>query len=355
LPIIARNPPIFEASTDAQVEVAPSVEANSKKIWQQELADMIRTAEDLVAFVGLPESFILEAFAGQQQFPIKVTRHYASQIERGNPQDPLLLQVLPQFAEGSAVAGYLKDPLAEKAFQANKGILHKYHGRALLITTESCAIHCRYCFRRHFPYQEHRQSLSDWDQALAHIEQDPSIHEIILSGGDPLMLTDQHLDRLIARINSITHVHTLRIHSRIPIVLPSRITDSLLSLLRHERLKTVMVIHSNHANEVNAATGSALKKLGAASHALLNQTVLLRGINDCVDNLVALSHTLFKYSALPYYLHLLDKVEGAAHFDLQEDQIKRLMSGVRSQLPGYLVPKLVREVPGEASKSPVFY
>ncbi len=316
---------------------------------------MIRTAKDLGDFVSLPESFIQEAFAGHQQFPIKVTRHYASRIKKGNPRDPLLLQVLPQVAESTTTPGYLKDPLSEKDFQADKGILHKYHGRALLITTGSCAIHCRYCFRRHFPYQDHRQSLADWEQALLHIEQDASIQEVILSGGDPLMLTDQHLDRLIARINSIAHVKTLRIHSRLPVVLPSRITDSLLTILNHERLQTVMVIHSNHANEIDPGTGIALKKLGQACHTLLNQTVLLKGVNDQVDDLINLSHRLFEHSVLPYYLHLLDKVEGAAHFDLEDDSIKTIMSGLRKNLPGYLVPKLVREIPGEASKSPIFY
>ncbi|OZG71662.1 EF-P beta-lysylation protein EpmB [Hahella sp. CCB-MM4] len=322
--------------------------------WQRELANMIRSADELVSYLQLPASLIDEALSGQSQFPVRVTRHYADKIEKGNLQDPLLLQVLPLLAEGDKHANYSIDPLAESHFQANQGILHKYHGRALLITTGACAIHCRYCFRRHFPYQDHRQSLSDWENTLQTITRDSSIKEVILSGGDPLMLTDRHLSGLVKLIEAIPHVQTLRIHSRLPVVLPSRVTPELQEILSETRLKTVVVIHSNHANEIDTNTGRALKQLSHSTDALLNQAVLLRGINDSGEQLVQLSEALFRNGVLPYYLHLLDKVAGAAHFDSNPADVERIMQALRSSLPGYLVPKLVREIPGESSKSPVW-
>ncbi len=315
---------------------------------------MIRSADELVKYLDLPVSLAKQAAAGEKQFPVRVTRHYADRIEKGNLRDPLLQQVLPLDAEGLMTEGYSSDPLAESQFQATQGILHKYHGRALLVTTGACAIHCRYCFRRHFPYQDHRQSLSDWEESLQIISRDPSISEIILSGGDPLMLTDSHLGKLLSVVESTPHVRTLRIHTRLPVVLPTRVTEGLLQLLSETPLKTVIVIHSNHPREIDPLTGDALEQLSRHADALFNQAVLLRGINDNGNTLAELSETLFQHRVLPYYLHLLDKVTGAAHFDTQSHTIDQIMQDLRSRLPGYLVPRLVQEIPGEKSKSPVW-
>lgn len=265
-----------------------------------------------------------------------------------DPQDPLLLQVLSQTAETQAVAGFGNDPVGELAASAAPGIIHKYAGRALIIATQACAIHCRYCFRREFPYASHAQGRLQ--PALNYLAQRPDIHEVILSGGDPLMLDDDRLDRLITDLEQIPHLHTLRLHSRLPIVIPQRVTPQLLARLERSRLQVISVVHSNHPAELDSAVDAALRALRTLGP-VLNQAVLLAGINDSVQTLAALSQALFRSGTLPYYLHLLDKVEGAAHFDLSEERAVALHTALQAQLPGYLLPRLVRDIPGRPHKT----
>lgn len=286
-------------------------------------------------------------------FPLRAPHAYVSRIERGNPEDPLLLQVLPLPQELEVHPGYTEDPLEESDSNPCPGLIHKYHGRVLLILSSSCAIHCRYCFRRHFPYQANTPSKKDWQQALTYIHGDTSITEVIYSGGDPLASNDRQLQWLTEQIASIPHVKRLRIHSRLPIVIPDRITPQLLQWLTATRLQTSMVVHCNHPNEIDAAVGNALYQLKIAGVTLLNQTVLLNGINNCSNTLTTLSDKLFSHGVLPYYLHLLDKVAGAAHFDVSDTEAIALHNQLMNQLPGYLTPRLVRESPHFGHKVPI--
>lgn len=284
-------------------------------------------------------------------FPLKVPLAFARKMQAGNPKDPLLLQVLGSRSELLEAPGYSSDPVGETG-EANpcSGIIHKYRGRVLLIVSSGCAINCRYCFRRDFPYAENQNSRREWRDALRYIAGDPDISEVILSGGDPLLANDAYLQDLVGQITAIPHVRRLRIHTRLPVVIPARITPGLIDAICPESLETVLVIHSNHANEVDASVESALGMLRARGVTLLNQTVLLAGINDSPEALVKLSERLFTAGVLPYYLHLLDKVRGAAHFDVPERAARRLLGEISAQLPGYLVPRLVREVAGARSK-----
>jgi EF-P beta-lysylation protein EpmB len=274
-------------------------------------------------------------------------------MRKGDINDPLLRQVLPLEDELLAAPGYTGDPLGEQEANPHPGLIHKYHGRVLLIVSGSCAINCRYCFRRHFPYQDNKPSRESWQQALAYIAADPSISEVIYSGGDPLTASDSQLRWLTGQVAAIPHVRRLRVHTRLPIVMPSRITAELIEGLSDHRLSTSLVIHSNHANELDDTVASALARLRGAGITLLNQTVLLRGINDDADILSELSERLFALGVLPYYLHLLDKVAGAAHFDTDTGKALALHRALQEQLPGYLVPKLVREIAGARAKTPV--
>ena len=316
--------------------------------WRSALHNAIRSNRELLDFVGLKQSTDLPV----PNFPVLVPRGFASRIQRGNINDPLLQQVLAVPAEFDEVAGFAKDPLAEtntiSGVSPAPGIIHKYHGRALLITTGACAVNCRYCFRRHFPYQEHRGHKHQ--QALAIVRADPTITEIVLSGGDPLLLGDRALTSLINELEAIPHLRRLRIHSRIPVVLPERITPDLIRLLTESRLKTVIVIHCNHANELDHSTASAFTLIKQTAIVLLNQSVLSHGVNDSVDVQVALAEKLFDQGVLPYYLHMPDRVAGTAHFFVKDDRAKLLYQGMQARLPGYLVPRLVREIPGESAK-----
>ena len=284
-------------------------------------------------------------------FPLRVTRSYAARMAKGNLADPLLLQVLPQVREALAVPGYGADPVGDRAAAALPGLLHKYAGRVLLLATGACAIHCRYCFRREFPYGEFQLTRQREADALAYIAADPSIEEVILSGGDPLVLGDERLEGLVRALESIPHLTRLRIHSRLPVVLPSRITDGLLRVLGRSRLQPVLVIHANHARELDSEVAAGLRRLAETGVALLNQTVLLKGINDRPETLAELSRRLFGLGVQPYYLHVLDKAAGTAHFDLPEEKALDLHSALRRRLPGYLVPRLVREEAGKPYKS----
>jgi EF-P beta-lysylation protein EpmB len=323
---------------------------SSDSSWKQALAAAITQPQQLLDYLQLPANLLEAAKTASQLFPLKVPLGFANRMEKGNPNDPLLKQILPLGAELIETPGYLADPLEEQASNPIPGLLHKYHGRVLLIATGTCAVNCRYCFRREFPYQDNNPGSKGWDKALAYIQNDSSINEVILSGGDPLMLSDKPLLNLIQKISEICHVKTLRIHTRLPIVLPERISDSLIKLLENTPLKVVMVIHCNHPNEIDSQVSQALYKLKAAGATLLNQAVLLAGVNDNVDTQVSLQQKLFENNVMPYYLHLLDKVKGTAHFFVSDETATRLIFEMTQRLPGYLVPKLAREVPGMGSK-----
>lgn len=320
--------------------------------WQQALADAVSSTAELCSLLGLdPASLPLDT--ADNAFPLRVPRSFVARMRRGDPRDPLLLQVLPMAAESSLVDGFVSDPVGDLASRAGTGILHKYEGRALLIATGACAVHCRYCFRRHFPYADDSALGDGWRGALDHLKSDPSISEVILSGGDPLSLSDRRLTQLTDALQGIPHIRRLRIHTRQPVVLPERVDDGLQQWLSGVRLQKVVVLHANHANEIDDAVTQACRDLTGAGASLLNQSVLLAGVNDSVAALTDLSEALMGAGVLPYYLHLLDRVQGAAHFEVDEGTALRLLAGVQERLPGYLVPRLVREVPGAPSKTPV--
>lgn len=318
--------------------------------WQAELAASFTRIEDLLEFLNLPASGADAGRLAAGRFAFRVTRSYAARMQKGDSSDPLLRQVLPLGEELIERPGFAADPVGDLAAVVAPGLLHKYHGRALVIATGACAINCRYCFRREFPYGDSRIGRQREDEALAYIASDPAIAEVILSGGDPLVLGDERLGDLVEKITAIGHVERLRIHTRLPIVLPSRITPGLLAMLARTRLKTLVVIHANHPREFNAEVGRALAALREAGIFLLNQSVLLRGVNDAGQTLVELSETLFSHGVLPYYLHLLDAASGTAHFDLPLAEALALHEHLSRRLPGYLVPRLVREEAGKPYK-----
>lgn len=317
--------------------------------WQQILADLVTEPKELLRLLDLANQVALPSPEVLAQFPLKVPRPFIARMQRGNPHDPLLRQVLPLDVE--AVPGGVADPLDERHCNPAPGLLHKYAGRVLLTVAPHCAVHCRYCFRREFDYTANTPGRAQWQAALDHIAADPDIHEAILSGGDPLAAGDRHLAWLVEWLAAIPHLRRLRIHTRTPIVIPQRVTDGLLQWLTGTRLQPVMVLHCNHAQEVDTEVGAALVRLADAGVPLLNQSVLLRGVNDGVAALKSLSEVLFSHRVLPYYLHLLDPVTGAGHFDVPEPEARDLMAGLRAVLPGYLVPRLVREIPGRDAKT----
>ncbi len=321
--------------------------------WQQELARAISDPAELLAALHLDPAWLPAAQAAARLFPLRVPRGFVARMRRGDPRDPLLRQVLPLAEEHLAAPGFSTDPVGDLAAMASPGVLHKYQGRVLLTATGACAVHCRYCFRRHFPYTESSAGTDHWQAALDYLAQEASLREVILSGGDPLTLSDRRLAEFIRAAAGIAHLERLRIHTRLPVVLPERITPELVRTLSSTRLSTVVVIHANHANEIDDAVIEALARLRAAGVTLLNQSVLLRDVNDSAGALVALSETLFAAGVLPYYLHLLDRVQGAAHFEVPEDEARVLMQQLTSRLPGYLVPRLVREIAGAPAKQAV--
>jgi EF-P beta-lysylation protein EpmB len=323
--------------------------------WQRELSRAITQPDALLTELGLDPALLDGARAAGKPFALRVTPSYLARMRRGDVRDPLLRQVLPLAEELRERPGYEADPLHELAALRAPNLLQKYPGRALLITTAACAIHCRYCFRREFPYaDQHEANEGRWSAALAAIASDPSLEEVILSGGDPLSLSDARLTGLTVAIQGIRHVRRLRVHTRQPVVLPSRVDAGLLAWLRSVRLPTVFVLHTNHANEIDGEVREACARLRGAGVTLLNQSVLLRGVNDDVDSLAALSRELFDAGVTPYYLHLPDRVRGTAHFDVPEEEARRLVAALTARLSGYLVPRLVREVPGATSKTAAF-
>jgi len=320
--------------------------------WQVLLSQAITDPKILLRELGLSLDLLPATLKASQAFHLRVPRGFVARMRPADPTDPLLRQVLPVGEELDNVRGYSHDPLQELNAMPVPGVLHKYQGRVLLTSTGACAIHCRYCFRRHYPYPQanpHRQQ----QQTLDYLRADPRISEVILSGGDPLTLSDARLGRLAETLATLPQIKRLRIHSRVPVVLPERVDSALLDWLRTTRLQVILVIHSNHANEIDTEVESALQKLQAVGVTLLNQSVLLRGINDRAETLAVLSERLFAAGVLPYYLHQLDPVAGAAHFEVADKSARLIIKQLRNKLPGYLVPRLVREKPGHPAKSPV--
>ena len=317
--------------------------------WQKILAQGFTSAAELLGFLHLP---VAEGSPlAEKQFKTRVPRGFAALMQSGNRQDPLLLQVLAVDEELQTIDGFTQDPLDEVAVNPIQGLIHKYHGRVLLTVTGACAINCRYCFRRHFPYQSNNPGRAGWQHAVDYIASNPDIHEVILSGGDPLLAKDNVLAELFTLLATVPHLRTLRIHTRIPVVLPERVNEDFIHLLTTNRLHVVVVLHSNHPQELDARVANACMALRSAGCHLLNQSVLLAGVNNHVDTLVALSGRLFACGVLPYYLHLLDKVQGAAHFDVDLDDALAIFQQLQARLPGYLVPRLAREEPGKKNKT----
>jgi EF-P beta-lysylation protein EpmB len=336
---------MITASPDARITPAT---ADWRQLWREAVTD----ARELLDLVGLSQlaDELPPADAG---FQLRVPRGFVARMRQGDRHDPLLLQVLPQLAELDEVPGFVTDAVGDLAAREARGVLHKYEGRALLIASGSCAVNCRYCFRRHFPYGEEMAAANHWREALEHVRRDPSINELILSGGDPLSLSTAKLEELTRSLLDIPHVIRLRIHSRLPVVLPERIDTAFTHWLATLPLQKVVVLHANHANELDASVDAACARMREAGATLLNQSVLLRGVNDDAAALAALSERLFAAGVLPYYLHQLDRVQGTAHFEVPDARALALVDAVRASLPGYLVPRLVREVGGDPAKRPL--
>ena len=329
----------------------PNGQLNS---WQKDYASAITSLSELVEILDLPQETIAKGLKAEDQFKLKVPRTYLDCIEKGNLNDPLLRQILPVDEENQVIPGYRDDPVGDLPASPLPGLIHKYQRRVLLVTTPACAIHCRYCFRRHYPYQEGSANGFEFKRALDYIKTDSTINEVILSGGDPLSLSDAQLDRLLSDIEAINHVDTVRLHTRLAITLPSRLTTALKSLLTKRRFRSVIVVHCNHPNELSLEARSRLSHFANGSIMLLNQSVLLAGVNDDAGILAKLSEHLFESGVLPYYLHMLDPVQGAAHFEVSRNNAIIIMKKLQKILPGYLLPRLVEEIPGKPSKQTIF-
>lgn len=321
--------------------------------WQRLWREAVRDPRELLAMLGLSAGAIAASDEAAAQFPLRVPRGFVARMRRGDPADPLLRQVLPLDEELRPLPGYALDAVGDSAAKAGTGVIRKYRGRALLIATGSCAVNCRYCFRRHFPYAQETAAAAGWRQTVALIAQDRSIDEVILSGGDPWSLATDKLAELTAALAAIPHLRRLRIHTRLPVVLPERVDEPLLAWLAALPWPVTVVIHANHPNEFDASVDAALARLRGAGATLLNQAVLLRGVNDDADTLAALSERAFAAGVLPYYLHQLDRVQGAAHFEVDDATARQLHASLAARLSGYLVPRLVREVAGDPGKRPL--
>ena len=320
------------------------------KNWQQQLALAFNNIDDLCRYLHLSPKDLPVSAAAAASFPLRVPLSFAACMQKGDPHDPLLRQVLPVNDELSVYPGFNNDPVGDLASATLTGVLHKYHGRALFINTGSCAINCRYCFRRNFPYADLQLGKQAENAGISYIQENPDITEVILSGGDPLLLSDARLAKLLQQLNAIKHLKRIRIHSRLPIVLPARITDEFINTLTQSAKQIVLVVHCNHANEINPRVIAACQRLRSHGITLFNQSVLLQGVNDNVAALCALNEQLFSHGVIPYYLHLLDKATGTGHFDVSEAAATGLIKQVQAALPGYLVPKLVKEQAGALSK-----
>lgn len=318
--------------------------------WKNALSEAIRDPAELLSLLQLPRDLLPAAREAAREFPLRVPRGYLTGMEKGNPDDPLLRQVLPLNDELLSVEGFNADPVGDSQASALPGLLHKYNKRVLLTLTGACAIHCRYCFRRHFPYGDENPGRDNWQGVVDYLTQHPEVEELILSGGDPLMLDTTQLYRLTDKLIPLQQLKRLRIHTRLPVVLPERIDSGLLAWLNTLPWQIIVVIHANHPEELGHGQQIALEQLQQLGVTLLNQSVLLRGINDTTSTLIALSRRLFECNVLPYYLHQLDRVSGASHFEVHEQQSKNLLRSMQDNLPGYLVPRLVREIAGKPCK-----
>lgn len=319
--------------------------------WQRVLQDAVRDIHELAGLLDIPAAR-LRAVACESGFPLLVPRGFVARMRKGDLDDPLLLQVLPRAEEDVRAAGFSDDPLREQAI-ADQGVIRKYRGRTLLIASGACPVHCRYCFRREFPYAEQLASRHGWEGAIGKLRRLGDIGEVILSGGDPLSVANRGLEALFDALETIDSVRSIRIHTRFPVMIPERIDAGLLALLGRSSARIVVVVHCNHANEIDASVEAALRDLAGPADLLLNQSVLLRAINDDAATLANLSHRLFDCGVLPYYLNALDPVTGTAHFEVDDESARSLLADLRAELPGYLVPKLVREIPGASSKMPL--
>ena len=320
--------------------------------WQQALARAFNDLPSLLEYLQIEPEHQDNTALAQRQFSLRVPREYAALMRKGDLDDPLLRQVMPRVEETALTSGFITDPVGDGQAVRRPGLLHKYHGRVLIMTTGACAVHCRYCFRRHYPYHKGTATPQQWQGILDYLKEHPSIEEVILSGGDPLMVNDNRLDSWLQQLQALPQLKRLRLHSRLPVVLPQRVTPDLVKLLGESRLQVIMVLHANHPNELSPALAESCRMLKEAGITLLNQSVLLKGVNDDADTLATLSERLFEIGVLPYYLHLLDRVSGAAHFDLDNRAVSRLRQQLLARLPGYLMPRMVREVTGELSKTP---
>lgn len=332
---------------------APQPLSPSRPRWQQAWREAVRDPRELLSLLDLPQLAGRIADEDATPFPLRVPRGFVARMRRGDPHDPLLRQVLPLDDELRATPGFGLDAVGDALAKAGPGVIRKYRGRALLVATGSCAVNCRYCFRRHFPYAEETAARDGWRDAVALIRADATIDEVILSGGDPLSLATPKLAELTDALRGVAHIKRLRIHSRLPVVLPERIDDALLGWLAALPWPVAMVVHANHANEFDAHVDDALARLRGIRVALLNQAVLLRGVNDSADALADLCERGYAAGVLPYYLHQLDRVQGVAHFEVPDERARTLHAALAARLPGYLVPKLVREVPGDPGKRPL--
>jgi EF-P beta-lysylation protein EpmB len=335
----------------AAVPPAPGSKAGSdwKRLWR----DAVRDPRELLALLDLNALGGRLSEAAAARLPLRVPRGFVARMRRGDPHDPLLRQVLPLDDEERLVPGFGLDAVGDAAARTATGVLQKYRGRALLVTTGACAVHCRYCFRRHFPYDEQTAIRDGWREALDAIARDDSIDEVILSGGDPLSLSTAKLAELTHGLAAIPRLRRLRIHSRLPVVLPERVDGDLLAWISGLRWPLAFVIHANHANEFDAGVDAALARLRGVGATLLNQAVLLRGVNDSADALAGLSERAYAAGVLPYYLHQLDRVAGTAHFEVSDAEAITVHAALAARLPGYLLPRLVRELPGDTGKRPL--
>jgi len=325
-----------------------------KSLWQRQLAAAWRSPAALLERLNLPE-LLPQVPQDQQQFPLLVPDSFVQRMQPGDPHDPLLRQILPVESELREAEGFAKDPVQDQEASPLPGMIHKYARRVLLITTGTCAVHCRYCFRRHFPYEAAPRSLEQWEQVLEELAGDEELEEVILSGGDPLTWTDSRLEKLIARLAEIPHLQRIRIHSRLPVVLPDRVTDELIGTLNSTRLQPVFVIHANHGNEIAGDAREQLRRLARSGFPVLNQAVLLRGINDSVDAQAELCRRLINIGIIPYYVNQLDRVQGAAHFEVRVEEGRKILGALKAELPGYAVPRYVVDIPGQGSKTEIHY
>lgn len=325
----------------------------SREDWLTQLADVVTSPDELLHLLNVDaDANLLAGRDAKRLFALRVPRAFIARMEPGNPNDPLLRQVLTSQDEFITAPGYSTDPLEEQ-HSVVPGLLHKYSNRALLLVKGGCAVNCRYCFRRHFPYAENQGNKRNWQTALEYIAAHTELDEIIFSGGDPLMAKDHELDWLLTQLEAIPHIKRLRIHSRLPVVIPARITDTLVARISASSLQVLLVNHINHANEIDNEFRAAMKRLRMAGVTLLNQSVLLREVNDNALTLAKLSNALFDAGVMPYYLHVLDKVQGAAHFMVSDEEARAIMRELLTLVSGYLVPKLAREIGGEPSKTPL--